>query len=73
MGNRQLVVIERLLRFGNELNQAQASADVRGRSANSGSDSFDSVCVGLKVNEGGVSLRLVEWMRVHALHVLDDL
>jgi len=56
MSNRQLVLIERLLGFGNKLNQAQPPAYVRGRSANSGSDAFDGVSVGLKFNEGGVSL-----------------
>jgi len=73
VGNRQLVVIEGLLRFGNELNQAQSSTHVLRRSANSGSDAFDSVGVGLKFDEGGVTLRLIEWVHVHALHVFNDL
>lgn len=47
MSNGQLVLVERLLRFGNELNQAQSSADVRGRPANAGRDGFDGVRVGL--------------------------
>lgn len=73
MGNRQLVLIECLLRLGDELNQAQSPVHVRGRSANSCGDGFDGVSVGLKFDEGGVSLRLIERMHVHALHVLDDL
>src|SRR5882724_6922804 len=52
MSNSQLIVIERLLRLGNQLNQAQSSADVRGRSANSRGDGFDGVSVRLKLNEG---------------------
>ena len=71
MGNRQLVVVERLLGFGNELNQAQPPAYVRGRSANSQRNAFDGVSVGLKFDEGGVSLRLVERMHVHALDVFN--
>ena len=59
MGNGQLALIEGLLRFGNELNQAQSPADIRGRPANAGRDSFDGVRVGLELNERGVSLRFV--------------
>ena len=47
MRNGQLVLIERLFPFGNELNQAQSPADVRGRSADTGRDGFDGVGVGL--------------------------
>ena len=36
-----------------------------------GSNAFNDVSVGLKFDEGGVSLRLLERMHVHALHVLD--
>jgi hypothetical protein len=73
MSNCQLVLIERLLRFENELNQTESPADVCGRPANSGSDAFDRVGVGLQLNEGGVSLRLIERMHVYSLDVLDDL
>src|SRR5713226_7821540 len=71
MSNRQLVLIERLLRFAYELNQAQPSVYVGGRSANSVSNAFNGVSVGLKFDEGGVSLCLVERMHVHALHVFN--
>src|SRR6185437_16177250 len=70
MSNGQLVLVERLLRFGNELNQTQSPADVRGRSANAARDAFNGVGVGLEVNQGGISLRLIKRMHVHALHVL---
>ena len=57
MSNRQLVLVECLLRFGNELNQAQSSADVRWRSANSCGDGLDGVGVGFELNQRGVALR----------------
>src|ERR1700756_4132278 len=59
MSNGQLVLIERLFRFGNQLNQTQSPADVRGRSVNAGRDGFDGVGVGLQLNERSVSLRFV--------------
>jgi hypothetical protein len=73
MGNRQLGLVERLLRFWNKLNQAQSPADVCGRPANAASDGFHSVGVGLQLNERGVSLRFIERMHVHSLDVLNDL
>jgi len=73
MRNGQLVLVERLLRFGNELNQAQSPTDVRGRSADTGRDTFDCVRVRLQLNERSVSLRFIERMHVHSLDVLDDL
>ena|SRR5258708_7017918 len=71
MRNGQLVLVERLLRFGNELNQAQSPTDVRGRSADTGRDTFDCVRVRLQLNERSVSLRFIERMHVHSLDVLD--
>src|SRR2546429_523242 len=73
MSNAQLILIERLLRFGNELNQTQSPADVRGRPANAGRDTFDGVGVGMQLNQRGVSLRLIERVYVHSLDVLYDL
>ena len=69
MSNRKLVLIEGLLRFGNKLNQAQSPIHVCRRSANSGGNAFNGVSVGLKFDEGDITLRLIEWMHVHALHV----
>src|SRR6266436_7660554 len=73
MRNGQLVLVERLLCFGNELNQAQPPTHVRGRPADAGRNGFDGVRVGLQLNQRGVSLRLIERVYVRSLDVLNDL
>jgi len=73
MSNCQLRLIERLPRFGNELKQSQSSTHVLRRSANSGSDDFDGVGIGLDFNQGSISLRFIERMHAYTLDVLDDL
>src|SRR6266852_2082124 len=71
--DRQLCGIEGLLNFVHELGQTQASIDVLFRATDFFGERFDGIGIRLQLHEGGVAPRLVEFVHVGALQVLDKL
>jgi hypothetical protein len=62
-----------LLYFVDEMSQAQACVYVFFRPPYLLREDFDGVGVRLQMHEGGVALRLIEFVNVRALQVLDEL
>ena len=73
MRDGQLAGVEGLLNFVHEMGQAQTSVDVFLGAPDFLGERFHGVGIGLQLHEGGIASRLVEFVHVGALKVLNEL